>query len=111
MLILVVLKKLIEKDLQKNKNVQEALSVADQAIKEFKYAKEEGAEAYEKIKKDQDPDWTHGKWEDMQGLMAGKVMDWSTGETVDSDAWYAWPKKKKIEVNKNSTMPPLLVHI
>ena len=36
----------LEKDLQKNKNVQEALSVADQAIKEFKYAKEEGAEAY-----------------------------------------------------------------
>ena len=41
----------LEKDLQKNKNVQEALSVADQAIKEFKYAKKHGAEAYEKIKK------------------------------------------------------------
>ena len=43
-----------EKDLLKNENIQEALSVADQAIKEFKYAKEHGAEAYEKIKKEQE---------------------------------------------------------
>ena len=87
----------LEKDLQKNKNVQEALSIADQAIKEFKYAKEHGAEAYEKIKKEQDPDWTPGKWEDMQGILGGQVMDWTTGEAVESDAWYAWPKKKKVE--------------
>ena len=87
----------LEKNLQKNKNVQEALSIADQAIREFKYQKEEGAEAYEKIKKEQDPDWTPGKWEDMQGILGGQVMDWTTGEAVESDAWYAWPKKKKVE--------------
>ena len=93
-----------ENNLRRNSNLRDALDSATKAIREFRFLKNHGEDAYYDAKKSVDPnyrdprDYTdtenkeyyRGEFQKMKGLFEGVTIDWKTGETI-------WPE----ELNEN----------
>jgi len=97
-----------ENSLRRNSNLKDGLDSATKAIREFRFLKNHGEDAYYDAKKSVDPnyrdprDYTdaenkeyyRGEFQKMQGLFEGVTLDWKTGETI-------WPEK----LNENQQEP------
>jgi len=83
-----------ENNLRRASNIKEGMDSAFQTLREYKYYKKHGAEAYHKAKKIQDPDYepqSFSEWaKENKGILKGTKFNWKTGETI-------WPE----ELNEN----------
>ena len=83
-----------ENNLRRKSNIKEGLDSAFQTLREYKYYKKHGAEAYHKAKKLQDPDYepqSFREWAiENKGILKGATIDWKTGDTI-------WPE----DLNEN----------
>ena len=92
------------KALRKRINIRKGLDAAAQVVREFKFRKKHGDDAYHDAKLEQDPDYRDPRdytdeenkkyyrqeIESMRGMFKGATIDWETGETI-------WPEGKKPE--------------
>ena len=93
-----------EKALRKRSNIREGLESAVQIVREFKFRKKHGDDAYHDAKLEQDSSYRDPRLytdeenkkyyrqeiESMRGMFKGATIDWDTFETV-------WPDDKKPE--------------
>ena len=90
-----------ENQLRRTSNIKKALTQVDQIIREFKYEKKYGKDAYHDAKLKQNPyyrdprkytdeenkEWFRKEIESMRGMFQGATIDWKTGDTI-------WPEGK-----------------
>ena len=93
-----------EKALRKKSNIRDALDSATEIIREFKFRKKHGDDAYHDAKLEQDSSYRDPRLytdeenkkyyrqeiESMKGMFEGATIDWDTYETI-------WPDDKKPE--------------
>ena len=86
----------IANSLRRKSNVTNALTKVDQIVREFKFEKEHGEDAYIDAKIEQNPEYRDKRLfteeenkayyreeiKDMQGLLKGVTVDWSTGDEI-----------------------------
>ena len=89
----------IANNLRRKSNINEALTKVDQIIREFKFEKEHGEDAYIDAKLKQNPEYRDKRLfteeenkayyrdeiESMKGLLEGVKVDWATGELLFFD--------------------------